>query len=398
VTRTTVRVIDHHSFPEFSRVLDCARDSVNAEQRAAALEASRVLALVISGLTSAESLLVSHGGEKRGLTTVPLKTGRKGEAALAFLGPFAGFLRFADDLGGEAGTLPEVASEIRGAVYRYREPRFTVPLAGGGELTLGERTLVMGILNVTPDSFSDGGDFLDPDRAIEQAERMIAEGADIIDVGGESTRPGAAPVKADEERERVLPVIEALAMSIDVPVSIDTRRGSVARDALVAGARMVNDVSGLADPLTAAVAARAGASIVIMHMRGTPEDMGTKTDYRDLMGEVMAELQTSLDRAREAGLPDEALLVDPGIGFAKTADQSREMIRRLAELKTLGRPIVAGPSRKSFLATVRDVPPPERVNLTIGAVLACIQRGARIVRVHDVGPVVDAIRAFEACS
>jgi dihydropteroate synthase len=227
---------------------------------------------------------------------------------------------------------------------------------------------------------------------------MIEAGADIIDVGGESTRPGAAPVKPDEERERVLPVIETLAMGVDVPISIDTRRGSVARDAILAGARMVNDVSGLGDPLTAAVAARAGASVVVMHMRGTPEDMGTKTDYRDVMGEVMAELGTRLERAREAGLPEEALLVDPGIGFSKTADQSRELIRRLAEMRTLGRPIVAGPSRKSFLATIRDVPPSERMNLTIGAVLACVRGGAQIVRVHDVGPAVDAIRAFEGCS
>jgi len=397
MVQASVRVIDHHSFPEFARVLDRARASVTADRRAAALDASRVLALVVTGLTDAESLLVAHRTEGKGLRTVPLERERQGGTTLSLIGPFADFLAAADALGGEGGTFPELAREIRGAVYRHRESRFSVPLAGGCELALGERALVMGILNVTPDSFSDGGDFLDPGRAIAQAVRMVEEGADIIDVGGESTRPGAEPVDADEERRRVLPVIEGLAKSIDVPISIDTRRGGVARDALVAGARMVNDVSGLADPLTPAVAAGAGAAVVIMHMRGTPADMGTKIDYRDVMGDVVGELGTSIDRAQEAGLAADSILVDPGIGFAKTADQSREVIRRLGELRTLGRPIVAGPSRKSFLATIRDVPPPERLNLTIGAVLACVAHGAQIVRVHDVAPVVDALRAFEGC-
>ncbi|MEN8148414.1 MAG: dihydropteroate synthase [Planctomycetota bacterium] len=276
-------------------------------------------------------------------------------------------------------------------------PSFTVPLAGGGSLDLGGRTLVMGILNVTPDSFSDGGEYVDPDLAVERAHRMVEEGADIVDVGGESTRPGAGPVDADEERRRILPVIEAIAKGLDVPVSVDTRRGGVARDALQAGARIINDVSGLADPLTPAVAARAGASVVLMHMRGTPADMATRTDYGDVTAEVMAELSVSIDRAAESGLPEEAILVDPGIGFAKTAEQSKELIRRLPEFRTLGRPIVAGPSRKSFLATVRDVPPAERVHLTTGAVTACVAKGAHIVRVHDVRAATDAIRAFEAC-
>ena len=273
---------------------------------------------------------------------------------------------------------------------------FTVPLPRGGALVLGARTLVMGVLNVTPDSFSDGGDFVDPERAVAQAIRMVGEGADIVDVGGESTRPGATPVSPEEETARILPVIEAIARRVDVPISADTRHAEVARAALRAGAAIVNDVSGLSDPAMAAVAAEARAALVLMHMRGTPADMAGRADYDDAAAEVAEELRAAVGRAIEAGVAREAILVDPGIGFAKTAAHSAEVLRRLPEIAALGHAVVIGPSRKSFLTQFRDVPPKERLHLTIGAVLAGVANGAHVVRVHDVGPVVDAVRAFEA--
>jgi dihydropteroate synthase len=271
---------------------------------------------------------------------------------------------------------------------------------GRGDLVLGERTLIMGIVNVTPDSFSDGGDFLDPDAAVEQGLRMVEDGADLVDVGGESTRPGSAPVSAEEEQRRVLPVIERLAGELPVPVSVDTRRGATARRAIEAGASVLNDVFGLIDPESREVAAATGVPVILMHMRGTPADMRRDERhyrYGDLMAEVIAELAERIEAVRAAGVAEESILVDPGIGFAKRAAESFQAVRRIPELARLGRPIVVGPSRKSFLAEVVAGPPKDRLFATLGAVAACVAAGAHVVRVHDVRPAVEAVRAFEAC-
>jgi dihydropteroate synthase len=256
----------------------------------------------------------------------------------------------------------------------------------------------MGVINVTPDSFFDGGEFLDPGRAVEQGRRLAEEGADILDVGGESTRPGAEEVSAEEECRRILPVIERLATELPVPVSVDTRRGSTAGRAIDAGASILNDVSGLRDPESRAVAARTGVPVVLMHMRGSPGDMRSRPEYvhyDDLMSEVVAELGRSVAEAREAGIAPSRILLDPGIGFAKRAPESFEAIRRLPELAELGHPILVGPSRKSFLGQVVEGPPKVRLSATLGVVLACVARGAHVVRVHDVRPAAEAIRAFE---
>lgn len=257
------------------------------------------------------------------------------------------------------------------------------------------RTLVMGILNVTPDSFSDGGRFATPEEAVEEARRLIAEGTDIVDVGGESTRPGAAPVPESVELERVLPVVELLATDPRVRVSVDTMKPRVAAACLEAGATMVNDVSGLADPEMARVVAAAGAGIVIMHMRGTPLTMMREAVYGDLMKEICGELKPRVELAREAGVRE--IYVDPGIGFAKTAAQSFEILRRLGEMRELGCPIVIGPSRKSFLGTLpgmEDVG--ERLEGTIAAAVLGAWNGASIVRVHDVRPVKRALSVVDA--
>ena len=256
----------------------------------------------------------------------------------------------------------------------------------GARLFDGPGPFVMGIVNATPDSFSDGGLFLDAGAAIAQALRLADEGADLVDVGGESTRPGAAPVPDDEELGRVVPVIAALrARAFPLPISIDTRKAAVARAALDAGADLVNDVSGLADPSLARVVAEAGAPIVLMHSRGTPEDMQRRAVYGDVVQEVAAELEQALDRAAAAGIPRERTILDPGLGFAKTAEHNLVLLARLDELRALGRPILVGPSRKSFIGRIAgSAAPGDRLPGTLAAVTAAVVAGAELVRVHDV--------------
>jgi dihydropteroate synthase len=247
-----------------------------------------------------------------------------------------------------------------------------------------ERPLVMGILNVTPDSFSDGNRFFTLDGAVERALELEREGADIIDIGGESTRPHAPAVDLAEELRRVVPVIEALAGRLKVPISVDTYKAEVARAACAAGAEIVNDVSGLRfDPAMAQTVAGADAGVVIMHTRGTPEEMQADTRYDDLIGEVKRYLWDSLALAREAGIRASRIAIDPGIGFGKSVQGNLELIRRLSEFQDLGCPILVGPSRKSFIGTVLGSGK-DRLFGTAAAVAVSVLNGASIVRVHDV--------------
>ena len=255
----------------------------------------------------------------------------------------------------------------------------------------------MGIVNVTPDSFSDGGAFFDPAAAIEHGLRLAGEGADILDVGGESTRPGAEPVPEQEELRRVVPVVRELAARSGVPVSVDTSKAAVAEAALAAGATIVNDVTALRQDLRlGAVAARAGAAVVIMHMQGTPRTMQQAPHYEDLLGEVIAGLAAGIARAAAAGVALDRILVDPGIGFGKSLEHNLALLDRLGELEVLGRPILVGPSRKAFIGRLLDLPAAERTEGTIAACCCAAGRGAHIVRVHDVGPVRRALRVADA--
>jgi dihydropteroate synthase len=260
-----------------------------------------------------------------------------------------------------------------------------------------ERTLVMGILNTTPDSFSDGGRFLDRATAVAHATRMVDDGADILDVGGESTRPGSTPVSADEELERVHPVIERLAeLHPAVPLSIDTRKADVAAEALDAGAAIVNDVSGGADPAMFDVVRDREAAVVLMHMRGDPTTMQEAPHYDDVVGDVHEYLRQRIEAAELAGIDPERIAVDPGIGFGKDLDHNLVLMRRVDALLDLGRPVLVGPSRKKFIGTILDLPVEERVEGTVGAVVWMVARGAHIVRVHDVKEVVRAVRVSDA--
>ncbi len=232
---------------------------------------------------------------------------------------------------------------------------------------------------------------------MDQALRLASEGADLIDVGGESTRPGAPEVTEEEELRRVIPVLSRLARAhFPVPVSIDTSKAGVARAAIDAGAALVNDVRALADPALARVVAESGVPVVLMHMRGTPRDMREMARYDDLLGDVAAELRAAMDRAVEAGVPEERILLDPGIGFAKTAEQSVEVLGRLPELRRLGRPLLVGPSRKSFIGAITGSPPEERLAGTLAAVTAAVLAGAAFVRVHDVAASRQAARVAAA--
>jgi dihydropteroate synthase len=273
---------------------------------------------------------------------------------------------------------------------------FTVPLPGRAPLELGERTLVMGILNVTPDSFADGGLHAQPDRAVAHGREMIAQGADIIDVGGESTRPGATPVPEDEELRRVLPVIEQLAAS-GVPISIDTYKARVVREAVARGATVVNDVSNLQfDPGLAGAVAESGAALILMHNRGRSSDMYREAAYDDVVADIGRELEAGVRCATRAGVSRDALILDPGLGFAKRAEHTYAAIAALNRLAVLQRPILSGPSRKSFLQqALGERRPPERDWGTAAAVTASILGGAHIVRVHNVAAMVDVARVAD---
>jgi dihydropteroate synthase len=267
----------------------------------------------------------------------------------------------------------------------------------GSEAVLGERTWVMGVLNVTPDSFSDGGRYADPGAAIAHGLALFEAGADVVDVGGESTRPGGAPLDAETETRRVVPVIEGLRRQARGLVSVDTTKARVAEAALDAGAELVNDVSGFAfDPALARVVAARGVPVVLMHLRGEFATMHRDPAYSDVMAEVLEELRQALERAEAAGVARAQVIVDPGIGFSKSAGHSLEVIRRLPEMAALDRPVLAGPSRKSFIGRVLDLPVGERLMGTAAAVAACVLGGAHIVRVHDVGEMVQVVRMCDA--
>jgi dihydropteroate synthase len=274
--------------------------------------------------------------------------------------------------------------------------RYIVPLPGGRVLELGGRTLLMGVLNVTPDSFADGGARFDPERAIDDGLRMVADGADILDVGGESTRPGAAAVEADEELRRVLPVVERLAAS-GALVSVDTYKAVVAREAVARGAVIVNDISALQfDHELGRAVAESGAALVLMHNRGRSGEMYRYADYEDVPAEIVAELRLAMARGADAGVGLESIIVDPGLGFAKRAGHSYAALAHLGMLAALDRPILSGPSRKSFLKeAIGDKPPSEREWGTAAAVAASVLLGAHIVRVHGVAEMADVVRVAD---
>ena len=296
-----------------------------------------------------------------------------------------------------APRIPNSQFQILNGVITPRRA-YTVPLPGNRTLVLGGRCLVMGILNITPDSFAEASRVGTPSAALDVALRMEADGADIIDVGGESTRPGAAPVGAAEELSRVVPVVAALAGRLRVPISIDTYKAEVARAAVAAGASLINDISGLRrDAALGGEVARSGAALVLMHTRGSSSSMYDQAVYGDVVAEVVEELRESIRRASDAGVASEQLIVDPGVGFAKRPEHSYGVLARLREFAAaLDRPVLVGPSRKSFMReAVGGRPAIDRDWGTAAAVTAAVLAGAHIVRVHGVAEMVQVVRVAE---
>jgi dihydropteroate synthase len=327
------------------------------------------------------------------------------QTAALLLGTRAQYEQLIEKLHDQGFGLPEIAGQLAALLANLDAPREPVRF-DSYTLPLGERTLVMGIINVTPDSFS--GDSLgsDVEAAVAQARRMQVEGADILDVGGQSTRPGSDPIPVEEEMRRVLPVIKRLAApdGVPLPLSVDTSRADVAEAALAAGAHIVNDITGLhEDPGIAQVAARRGAGLVLMHIQGTPRTMQHHPHYDDLLGEVIAYLRRGVEIAVKAGVPREKIWVDPGIGFGKSLGHNLELLRRLGELRSLGCAILVGTSRKSFVGRIiaqasgGELPPPAERVVGTGATLAVsIANGADVVRVHDVAHAVEVVRVADA--
>ena len=259
-----------------------------------------------------------------------------------------------------------------------------------------EKPLLMGILNITPDSFSDGGDFFDPLKALARAETLVQEGADLIDVGAESTRPGAAPVTPQEERDRLRPILREI-NSWDIPVSVDTRHSLVAAEALEAGAQVINDISGLSDPKMAGLTAQARAGLVIMHMQGTPGDMQADPVYTDVVGEVAGFLEDRIKIAMEAGVDPKGIVIDPGIGFGKTLEHNLQLLQGLNSLANIGPPVLVGLSRKRFIGAITGVEnPKDRLAGSLAAAASAYSRGARIFRVHDVAATRQALEIARA--
>jgi len=376
----------HTSQPEAVRAALAAR-GWEAQPAWFAATGIQALVVLIEAITEAEREALVHWGAKSGADVLTGDGWALVAAAASRLAPLARYDR-------APPALARLAPELGRFLAAHAEPP-RVWAIRGAELPL-DKPLVIGIVNVTPDSFSDGGRLTTADAALAHAERLTADGCGLLDVGGESTRPGAAPVPAAEEIARVVPVIAALARR-GLPVSVDTRKAQVAQAALDAGAAVVNDVSGLAfDPTLAGVVAAAGAGLIVMHMRGTPDTMDSLAEYRHVAPEVAAELEGAAARAEAAGVARNRIVVDPGLGFAKTAAQNFRLLDELATIVALGYPVAVGPSRKRFLGSATGRPVEDRDRATAVACALAWERGARLFRVHDVALTREALTLASA--
>ncbi len=367
-----------------------------------------VITITLSGLAAGETdglrkiVQSSEHGGGIGLppvaaSKIPAKTAESPSPEFVLAGTYAQLKQITRLFAARDGVPSTLSKKIDSVLDNFIRSDYKIDCRGK-ILDLGSRTHVMGILNVTPDSFSDGGLYADADRAYGHALEMVAAGADIIDIGGESTRPGAQPLSEEEELCRTVPLIGRLAAEIPVPISIDTYKSSVAKKALEAGASIVNDISGLRfSPDMAKVAADYGAAVVVMHIKGTPRNMQQNPVYEDVIGEIFSYLEEGIAIAVDAGVDREKVLIDPGIGFGKALEHNLTILNRLDEFRGLGRPIVLGTSRKKFIGTVLEIPLPEdRAFGTAATVALGIERGASVVRVHDVKGMAQVARLTDS--
>lgn len=324
-------------------------------------------------------------------------TGKVKSSDCLLMGSYAQLTRLCDKLKPQPFGLGALGKELANSLKNYQKDQFTLSL-GKYKLKLWQRSHIMGIINLTPDSFSGDGFYgsTQPIDILGVAARLEKSGADILDVGGESSRPGARPVSVKEELRRVIPAIKKITRKINIPVSIDTVKPEVARQALDNGATMVNDITGLSDPRMAKVAARYKAAVVIMHMKGKPGTMQKNPRYASLIDEIIVYLKKAILRAFDAGVASDKIVIDPGIGFGKTAEHNLHILNRLNDFKILGKPLLIGPSRKAFIGKLLDVPPQDRIFGTVASCCAAVKRGAHIVRVHDVASVKQALRVIDS--
>ena len=362
-------------------------------RRADKLAAGRRRALRLDALDPDTLELCRKEAETHGIVFLPGIAGSQGASPLVLVTDDESFKRLS--VAFEARGERTLAAAVRNTLAAYHRQGLGISFADGSRMDL-DSAKVMGILNVTPDSFSDGGRFPDAQSAIKAGLRMATEGADFIDIGGESTRPGAAEVSEEDELRRILPVIEGIKRESDVKVSIDTIKARVARRAIAAGADMVNDVSALADPAMMPLLRETRVPVVVMHMRGTPRTMQTDTRYVDLLSSVVGYLRRAAARAAAAGIPDDKVLVDPGIGFGKSSNGNLEILRQLETLRSIGRPILIGASRKSFIGAVLDLPVKQRVEGSLAVAALAVWQGAHVIRAHDVPATVRVVRMIEA--
>ncbi len=327
-------------------------------------------------------------------------TGKARRTDCLLIGNLAQFNKLIEKLKKQPFGLDSLAGDLESNLVNYRKDEFDLHL-GSRKLHLGQdRTCIMGIINLTPDSFSGDGMYnlafnSNPDIAVAIADKMVSDGADIIDIGGESTRPGAKPVSVKEELKRTIPVIKRIAKRIKAPISIDTYKPEVARAALDNGASLINDISGLSTAM-AKVAARYKVGVVIMHMKGKPKTMQHNPAYESLIDEITGYLSESIERAVASGVKREKIIIDPGIGFGKTPEHNLEILKNLKNFKILGRPILAGPSRKSFIGKILNAPVEERIFGSVSAAIVAANNGANIIRVHDVMAVKEAVKVLNA--
>ncbi len=397
--RFRARVLEGTTLAEIAREIERTEsdpEGVGIMTRKARVYLVRLEGVPLKAAPLLKQELLSVGGDAAHARGVADHTVESTPAVL--IATWGQYRRLLPKLERQPFRLKEIAGEVDRALRAYasRGPR-TVPGAHRS-LTLDDRPRVMGIVNVTPDSFSDGGAFLDASKAVAEATRQVDEGAALVDIGGESTRPNASAVSPDEEWSRIEPVLRALHDKLSVPISVDTRHAEVAARAVDAGADFVNDVEGLRSEEMRRVVARTGAGALVMHMRGTPTTMQQDLRYEDLRGEVFSSLASATDAALRDGVSAERLLIDPGLGFGKSAEQSLELLAHIGEFRSLGYPVVVGASRKSFLGWVlgRPTAPLDRLEVGLAAAVYAAERGVALVRTHDVGPTVRALALVRA--
>jgi dihydropteroate synthase len=378
---------------EMLREMDVSPEGIKIMRHKAVHRVVKVSGIDVRAASIMKQEMLSKGGE----VAAPwvLYKLEPGKTDVVVMGTHRQFEDLLEKLKQQPFGLKKIGEEIRQALSNYERSAGIIK-AGRFELDLTARTQVMGIVNVTPDSFSDGGRFDSTDSAVKHAKQLIDDGADVLDIGGESTRPGAGIVDIDEELRRTIPVIERLAGEVNVPISIDTYKPEVASRALAAGATIINDISGLSNEGMVELAVTSSLPVIVMHMQGAPRNMQDNPEYDDVVFEVCQWLADRTDKLIAAGIKKENIMIDPGIGFGKNFNHNLEILNRLAEFKSLGYPLVLGTSRKAFIGAILDAPADDRVEGTIATVLHGVEQGAGIVRVHDVRQVSRACRVMDA--